>query len=659
MKKHDKPGAKPGHVPLPPPPPRPWQSASFSFSKGHKPKARKELSKQLEAIYFSPQGEPAQDMGRLDHKPRRRALRLMGSIAGVLLLVGGVAWAGLLVWNPFSASQAAGLKVTVTGPEEVTLGEEIAFVVEYANQGTHSLSDVVLRLGLPSGFDLAEGVPPPTDTSQRLWTIGPLAIGSTGRIQVKGRVMGGLGEASALQVLGTYRVEGSRADQTLVATQAMTYTDTVLRAESATPTVVVAGEPVAVAFEVRNRGLKPLDALVARIELPRPFVPSGQSSSSQGLVYIDLPLPALSPGATSSPSVLGSFAAGVSGEHGFRLRVGRPGENGAFLSMLDHEQRVPVLAGDLSLNVVANGSDTDRTLKPGEPIHLAIGYQNVSPEPLKDVVITVALESFLDEVSATGTSLINWKEAASEPSGASSTKPRIQTLTFDAASIPSFQSLAPQEQGVIEVTLPTLEAPSGTQQALVRVGVEATLKGVGKAAVKRKLQTRPLSLAYRTDAQLIVQARAFTEEGAPLGSGPLPPVAGETTAYRIFWRIEKSLHALDGMEVRATLPGIAKWTGKGEAGAGNLSYDEESRTVRWSLNTLPQDVDALEANFEVHLTPDAFDIGRFAQLLGETRLEARDPQVNEAVLLSQPGLSTDLSEDEAARGKGVVRAALN
>ena len=75
--------------------------------------------------------------------------------------------------------------------------------------------------------------------------------------------------------------------------------------------------------------------------------------------------------------------------------------------------------------------------------------------------------------------------------------------------------------------------------------------------------------------------------------------------------------------------------------------------------TLPQDVDALEANFEVHLTPDAFDIGRFAQLLGETRLEARDPQVNEAVLLSQPGLSTDLSEDEAARGKGVVRAALN
>jgi hypothetical protein len=659
MKKNDKPSAKPAHGPLPPPPPRPWQSASFSFSKTHKPKDRQGLSKQLEAIYFSPQGEPAQDMGRLDHKPRRRALRLMGSIAAILLVVGGVAWAGLLVWNPFSAGQASGLEVVITGPEKVTLGEDVAYVVEYANHGTRSLSDVVLRLGLPNGFDLAEGVPPPTDTSQRLWTIGPLAIGGSGRIQVKGRVMGGLGEASALQVLGTYRVEGSRTDQTLVVTQAMTYTDTVLRAESATPTVVVAGEPVTVAFQVRNRGLKTLGALVARIELPRQFVPAGQSSSSQGLVYVDLPLVALEAGATSSLSVLGSFTAGVSGEQGFRLRVGRAGENGAFLSMLDQEQRVPVLAGDLSLNVVVNGSDVDRSIKPGESIHLAIGYQNVSPEALKDVVITVALESFLNEVSATGTSLLNWDGAESEPPAVSSTKPRIQTLTFDATSIPSFQSLAPQEQGVIEVTLPTLEAPSGTQQAVVRLAVEATLKGVGKAAVKRKLQTRPLSLAYRTDAQLTVQARAFTEEGAPLGSGPLPPVAGETTAYRIFWRVEKSLHALDGLEVRATLPGIAKWTGKAEAGAGNLSYDEGTRTVRWSLNTLPENVDMMEANFEVQLTPDAFDIGRFAQLLSETRLEARDPQVNEPLLLSRPGLSTDLNEDEAARGKGVVRAAIN
>lgn len=656
MKKDAKPKSASGRAPIPPPPPRPWQSATFTFSKGRKPKQDQRLSKQLEAIYFSADGEPVQDMGRLEHRTNNRVLRTMLSGSIALIACAALSWGGLILWNPFHAARATQLVVEIIGPDEVTLGKETVYQVTYTNRSSQPLSNVVLRIGLPSGYDLQNSQPEPTDAAQRAWTIGPIEAGGTGTIVVKGMALGGLGQASAIQVLGTYRIEGVKGEQTLVETHALSYTDTVLRLEEASTSVVVAGDPVEVAFSIQHIGEQALTDVVARIETPRPFVVARDASSTQEMAYQDVPLAALAAGATTTASVRGTFAAGVSGEQVFHLKVGRVMDDGTFLALVEGERRVPVLAGDLSLNVVANGSDTDRTLKPGEAVHLAIGYQNVSPELLKDVTLTVTLESLVNGVSATGTSLIDWTEAISEPAAATGTKTRIQTLTFRKDEIPSFQGLASQEQGVIEVTLPTLAAPSGTEQAVLLVGVEATIGGVGKATVKRTLKTRPLVLAYRSDANLIVQARAFTEEGAPLGFGPLPPVAGETTAYRLFWRVEKTLHPLENMEVRATLPAIAKWTGKAEVSAGSIGYDEETRTIRWTLNTLPAEAPSVEASIELEVTPDVFDVGRFAQIVGETRLEARDPIVNEAVLVSRPPLSTDLSEDDAARGKGVVRA---
>ena len=57
----------------------------------------------------------------------------------------------------------------------------------------------------------------------------------------------------------------------------------------------------------------------------------------------------------------------------------------------------------------------------------------------------------------------------------------------------------------------------------------------------------------------------------------------------------------------------------------------------------------------MQLTPGLNDEGRFADLLGESHLQAQDPVVNELIMKTKPALTSDLQEDEAASGKGVVR----
>jgi hypothetical protein len=258
-------------------------------------------------------------------------------------------------------------------------------------------------------------------------------------------------------------------------------------------------------------------------------------------------------------------------------------------------------------------------------------------------------------VSATGTTLVDWSELEDATRGATSTKPRIQTIRYDKNSIPDFAELAPGEEGTIEVTLPSLGVTSGTKDALINLDLTGTLATVGKDKVNRVLRANPIRVRYRTDADVKAIARYFTEEGAPLGTGPLPPVAGKTTVYRIEWSIEKKLHGLDNLEVSAALPPNVAWSEQSLVDAGDIVYEEATRTVRWKLNRMPEDIRDLTARFDISLTPSDLDIGRFARLLGETRLTATDAATTEPLVRAKPALTTDLISDESAEGKGVVK----
>jgi hypothetical protein len=130
---------------------------------------------------------------------------------------------------------------------------------------------------------------------------------------------------------------------------------------------------------------------------------------------------------------------------------------------------------------------------------------------------------------------------------------------------------------------------------------------------------------------------------------------GKMTSYRIYWNLHKTLHDLSEASVTAVLPKIVAWTGKAEASVGVVVYDEKTRTVRWDMGRVGENVHDAQGWFEVALTPQSIDVGRFASLLGETSFDAQDARLNEHIHTTRAALTTDLADDEGARGKGVVR----
>ncbi len=611
-----------------------------------------DLEKSLEAIYLEKEGR-IPELGKLERRRSWRLVWMFGAASLFVALLVGVAWAGYFLFQPFRDFRGQGMEIALNAPTLAALGREETLELVFTNRHVQSIERAEIRLAMPRGFTPVAFDPMPTKPDTLTWQLNQFAPGQGGVIRVRGFFFGALGEEQPIQVMSTYRPLGYGKDVEGLQTSVVRLGQTVFMGQLLAPPKAVAGDPVTLRYEVANRGDQPMRSVVARITVPRAFVPA-QATSSGGVV--ELAMGSLPPNATGTVQLLGSFAAGTSGDMDFHAEAGWKREDGRFLVAQQADARVGVFAGDLLLRLVANGADTDKTIQPGEPLRMALAYQNVSPEPLKDVSLTVGFETIMNGLSATGTSLLDWGRLDDARGGASSTKTRIQTITYTKRELPQLESLPPQSEGLIEIGLPTRGVASGTRDAMIRILVTGQVPVVGETRVQRTVRLPALSLRYKSDAVLASEAWYYTEEGAPVGYGPLPPVVGKTTSYRIVWRIEKRLHPLQNVKVSAVLPKIVRWSGKTMGTGGTLLFDETTRVMSWTMPEIADGMQEAEVAFDVQVTPEEPDAGRFASLLGETKLEATDAAVNEPVVRLRPPLSTDLQNDDGAKGKGVVRA---
>lgn len=616
-----------------------------------------QVQESLEAIYRAGDGRMP-NFSRLERQRSYWWMRLVIWSVLILSVLSLVAWAGFFLVQPFRPAPLEGFDLTIEGPQQVTLGKSQEYRIHWSNEEWRTISQADIRLSLPQDFRIEQIDPRPTDEKLNRWDLGLLQPRQEGEMRVKGTFLGALGDQNALQVIGSYRFNHGERDQQALFTLPLTYEKSALEGKLVLPEKILPGDTVVVQYSVKNQSDQPLDQLVARIHLPNTFISQRTSTStltSPEAQDVLIPLGSVPAGSLTTVQMSGVFTPGSVGDVAFEASAGRLGANGSFQAMHQLEARSTILAGDFSVRAVVNGSSGNQVIEAGQPLRVTLGYQNTSPEIIKNASITVGFESLVNNRSATGTTLLKWKDLTDAKQGVTTTRTRIQTIRYDKQKIPSFESLAPNAQGTIEFSIPTLPIPAATKDASVVMTVSAEIPTLGSTDVHRQVRLTPLIIRYGSDVDLNAFARYYSEEGAPFTFGPLPPEVGKTTGYRIYWNLSKKLHILEDVQVSAILPKIVAWSGKNNTASGDLTYDEATRKVTWKLKRMPAEVNELETWFEVQLTPDKADAGRFAALLGETSFDAKDMILSETISRKKPGLTTDLQQDEGAKGKGVVR----
>ncbi|MCR4278439.1 MAG: hypothetical protein NUV81_00860, partial [bacterium] len=357
----------------------------------------------------------------------------------------------------------------------------------------------------------------------------------------------------------------------------------------------------------------------------------------------------LGAGSSTEVEVVGSFSTNISGDILVNAETGRKNVSDLFLPAEKSEATTTVLAGDLSLRLVANGEDTELKTAYGSLLRFAVRYENTSTEDLDDVTLRLILEP--EDTKCSGLCTVDWKTYSDTATGT----PRANVVQWDGDDVAGLSRLIPREEGGIDISVDALPVDDGVSGLAFRAYLEAHVGKIGNTVVNRVVKSSPIRIRYVSDASFLSEARYFLDEGAPVGSGPLPPIVNEKTTYRIEWVISKSFHDLTDLKIHAPLSKIGAWAGDTNVNAGVLQYDDTTREVTWSLNRMPEDVSEVRATFDVTITPSSADVNRFAKILGEARFEAKDTTSDYSIIQIQPEITSDLHNDDYADGKGVVR----
>lgn len=609
------------------------------------------MHEELRAIYEDTDGSMP-DLTRLDHRESSKFTRFLVRMLVAFVLLSSASWAGFFLWNAGWFQSGDILDVTVDGPTDVAAGAPVSYTFRYANHGNVPVASLGMTLRVPPSFDV-QSVQPPASDADDSWELGTLEPSSDGTIVVTGifrsEVLPPEGSsapaAQAIQAVFDYKPANFSSDFQEIKTVSVRMAGSVLDASVSGPEKAVSGDEVTYVLNVKNTGGAAAENVRANVAFPTGFNVTSADPKAAAPDQSFWTWASLAPGELRAVTVKGRYTSSSLGEQSVKADVSFL-DGTVALRQDAAETKTDVLQGTVSLTLIVNGTSHDQTADLGRTLRASVSYANTSPDTVEGLKLS------LSATGAGGKPLpIDWSVADLGKNGSRTGN----TVSWSGPSEPLLVKLAPNASGTFDVSLPLVGSldPSKVADAFTLKLTGAYAK-VGSVAGNRSVETSPIKVGINTEFSTDAAARFFDPSGAKVGSGPLPPKVGQTTVYRVYWPIVNTLHDLKDVTVSAVLPADVTWSGKTAASVGNVTFDTATRTVTWSVPSLPRTAKNVLATFDLSITPKKTDAGSFFKLLNATSAEATDASTQERLARGLDLLTTDLTDDPAAREKGVV-----
>ncbi len=608
--------------------------------------AEDELGEELSSIYETA-GPEKPDMTRLDQARHSTFKKILVSLVFFLAFLAAVAWAGFFFFSPGEKKfSGEGIEVTVDGPAQVKSGEQVTYKINYRNSERIPLGTAALEVRLPKEFTALKTEP---SLSQDSLQIGSIAPDKGGSVEITGIFLAPVGQQIDLQAILTYRPADFNSEFQKVATRSIGVADSVLDLRLNGPAKVMPGDKVTLDLSYLNTSDSEFRDASVRVVYPSNFIPETADPASADDAKTVWNIGSAAPNTESHIKITGAFASDAKGKIDIKAQVGFIDRNADFQLQKETVFTADVVEGQLVVSMVLNGKSGDQPASFGDTLHYAISYRNTGTSALEDVTLKAVLDPQPD-----ASQMVLWNGLRDKQQGLRDKN----SISWTKKQVTALGIVGPGDEGTIDFDVPILAAPiEGASSTDYRINswVEATVKTIDNELVDRTTQTPPFAVILSSDARLAGEARYFNADGLPVGSGPLPPVVGQATTYRITWDLTNSLHDLSDLKLSARLPSNAVWTGKSTVDAGDLKFDAAAEKIIWTLNWMPTTIKELKIAFDVALTPTADQAGKSPTLVDAAILETRDKANGNPIILSLPPMTTQLDKDEMAAGKGKVQ----
>lgn len=602
-----------------------------------------EIDNNLSEIYSDKKGDliNVQKM-----KVKRRQLFIIRFFKKLLFLTILVAFSYLAYSYFFSTGDSSGkVELSVAAPEKIKVGEEFSYLIEYHNPGKTNLSKVYLELQYPDNFIITNFSSEP-ENGDYGWSISNIAPGEKGAIKITGQL---INKADSVNII-TARLSYSSADYSAQfkkeESASTILSDFGFKADLDYSQTAFIGQDNEVKLIFSDMQENFLGDFQLSFSLPEETNVSLTSLAKEGEGEKDSSLTITKSGGASwqisnlrpelgrqeIPIIYKVNTGIVNPEIKVRLEKKMP--DGQAYIFWEKSFKPELVKSDLNLTMFVNGVKSDSAINFGQKLQYVLSYSNQGSTAFKDVVILTSLKS----------DFLNFNSLKMAVSG----EVKNNTIIWTKKEISALEEIKPGQSGEITFSIDLSDFSDSD------FGKDLTVTSYAQYGVNNKEtqgdsnKSNTIINKINSDLSLSEEVRYFNQDNQPVGSGPLPPRAGEKTFFKVYWSVKNNLHELSDVRVTLDLPSNVSWDERNSTNVGNIFYDSANNQMIWEIGRLPVSVYRADAEFGISILPSSGDINKILVLSPGAVVSANDTETNSQMIRKTSVKTTKLEDDDIA-----------
>jgi hypothetical protein len=567
-------------------------------------------------------------------------------IAAVLFFIVSLGVAAFLYFYGNTTISAKNIKIDVNAPPTVPSSDTFSFDVSVQNGNNSDLINSTLVIDYPEGTRVVDDNTKPL-VSERI-DLGTLSKGEIAKKTVSARLFGEENAEKKIGVRLEYEVEGSNAHFTKEDefNVILRLAPIVLSIEALKE--VNSNQEVTLVAKVISNSNNMLSNVALNVIYPFGFTYTSSNLEVDGKTG-EFPLGNLAPNESKTVEIKGIINGQSAEDKVFKFNVGTASaENDTRVttSLAQYVHDMTIRGDFLASSIVFDERGGYATL--GAPIRGYIQWKNTLPDSINDAEFTLRIDGDLinlDSVAATrgfydsNEGVIEWNKNTDD----------------------DLEEIMPGESGNFGFTISMLPKEDALAQRITNPKVHLSFDVHGRRLTDNDVPEDIESSFVRTVPVVTaatLQGKSLYNSGPMKNTGPLPPKAENKTTYTVALSLSNTVNAITAGEVTANLPNYVTYEGEVSPSSDKVSWNENTRQLRWSPGTVPARTGYGSAPrtfyFKVSITPSRTQVGQVLPLVNNIALNGRDEFANVDIKANSTTVTTSIQDPGTGYGNGQV-----
>jgi hypothetical protein len=559
---------------------------------------------------------------------------LLGSLGFFAL---AIIISAILIFQGGRTVSPKNIQLDVEIPPAIASGESVKIQATIKNTNPVNLPFAELTATFPEGTREANDVS--KELQYKTISLGPLKPGQEKELLLEGVLFGTEGEEKEINLRLEFRPENSNAIVVKEEAYPIIISSAPLAVVVAAPEEVAPGERFTTTITVQTNSEEQVPDATLLLEYP--FGYSVRDASPTADIADNVwNLGTLKPGEKKEITITGDITGNSGDERYIRAFIGTdltPGGGSLGLIYMEQDTKVSLVDSQLAISLSLDGNANETVIaQAGDDITARLTWKNNLDSQVFDGEIAIAFSG-----DAIDTDRISINRGFYQAQN--------NTIIFNRDTNSELQTLDPAERGTVTFTIPIKQTGDLNSARNPSLSITSTITGrevgSGSPAVISNKTERTVQVA-----SAITLTNTLTRTTGPFTNiGPWPPQQGQTSTYTLTLVANNTTNTIANAQVRFVLPSYVSFTQAKSPLSANVSYDERTGEVIWSVGEIASHSQRSVA-LQLALTPNQSQVGQTPQILGQQIFEGFDRFIQNTVQTVGVSKNTAITDDPAYTG---------